>query len=73
MELNRIQVVLDEKGKTQVWLAEKLGVRQATVNDFCRNKSQPSIKRLNEIAKILGVSTYVLIGDYAPINEELKE
>lgn len=74
MDLNRIQSVLDEQGRTQVWLSNKLGVTQAAVSALMNNRSQPSLKRLFEIAKILGVPAYTLIGDYVkPIEGLLEE
>ena len=33
--LNRIKVMLAEKGKTNKWLAEKLGRDQATISKWC--------------------------------------
>ena len=36
-EINRIKAVLAEVGKTNLWLAEQLGVNQTTVSKWCTN------------------------------------
>jgi transcriptional regulator with XRE-family HTH domain len=60
-ELNRIKEILDEKGIKQTWLAEKLGKSFNMVNAYARNRKQPSLEMLNQIAKILQVSIKDLI------------
>jgi transcriptional regulator with XRE-family HTH domain len=59
--LNRIREVLDEKGIKQIWLAEKLGKSFNMVNAYARNRKQPSLELLNQIAKILQVSVKDLL------------
>ena len=59
--LNRLKVVLVEKGKTSRWLAEQLGKDEATVSKWCTNTSQPSLETLFQIAECLGVSVQELI------------
>lgn len=61
MKLNRIKVVLDERGISQTWLAKQLGKSYNTVNAYCGNRQQPSLELLNEIAKILSVGIKDLI------------
>lgn len=53
--MNRIKEVLEEKGLTQIWLAEKLGKSYNMVNSYAKNRRQPSIEILFEIAEILKV------------------
>ena len=53
--INRIQVVLADKNKTNKWLAEQLGKDPATVSKWCTNSSQPGVETLIEIARILEV------------------
>lgn len=57
----RIFNLLKEKGITQSALAEKIGVRQATISDWKRKKTTPSADTIGLIAEILGVSTDYLI------------
>lgn len=59
--LNRIKVVLAEKGKSNKWLAEELGKGQATISKWCTNTAQPSLENLIEIAKCLDVEVNELI------------
>jgi len=58
---NRIKSVLAEKDKTNLYLADKLQVADVTVSSWCTNSSQPSIKRLFEIAVILDVDVRDLL------------
>ena len=53
--MNRIKEVLDEKGLTQMWLAEELDKSYNMVNSYAKNRRQPSIELLFKIAKILKV------------------
>ena len=59
--MNRIKEVLDEKGIKQVWLAEKLNKSFNMVNSYCKNRRQPSLELLYQIAKILDVDVRELI------------
>jgi len=54
-KLNRIKVVLVEKGQTQTWLAEKIGKSFNTVNSYCSNRQQPTLNVLQDIAQVLEV------------------
>ena len=60
--LNRIKVMLAEKGKTNKWLAEKLGRDQATISKWCTNACQPPLEALIQIAQCLEVDIKELIG-----------
>lgn len=50
--LNRIKVVLVEKGKTGKWLAEEIGKTPCTVSKWCSNSIQPDLITLDKIAKL---------------------
>lgn len=54
-DLNRLKVVLTEKKRTNIWLAEQLGKDQGTVSKWCTNTSQPDMETLARISKLLGV------------------
>ena len=58
---NRIKEVLSERGIKQIWLAEKLGKTQRTVNMYVNNDVQPPIPVLYEIARILKVEVSELL------------
>jgi DNA-binding Xre family transcriptional regulator len=53
--LNRIKVILAEKGKTNKWLSEQLGKDPAIVSKWVTNTSQPNVEMLIQIAKCLEV------------------
>jgi len=59
--INRLKVVLAEQGRTNKWLAEKLGKNTATVSRWCTNEMQPSLETLTEIAEVLGVDVRELL------------
>jgi DNA-binding XRE family transcriptional regulator len=53
--INRLKVVLAEQGRTNKWLAEKLGKNTATVSRWCTNEMQPSLETMIEIAEVLSI------------------
>ncbi|MCD8287601.1 MAG: helix-turn-helix transcriptional regulator [Porphyromonadaceae bacterium] len=59
--INRIKVVLAEKGLTNKWLAEKLGKDQATISKWVTNTTQPNLKMLLLMAKYLNVEVQDLL------------
>ena len=59
--INRIKEVLVIQGKSQVWLAEKLGKSTTAITAICNNKSQPHLKDLKRIAQILDVNIKELL------------
>jgi putative transcriptional regulator len=62
-DYNRLKEILEAKGKTQTWLAEKLDVDFVTVNRYANNHTQPPIEVLDKIAKLLGVKLKELLND----------
>ena len=58
---NRIKIVLIEKEKTNIWLAEKAGVSRAAVSKWCTNDQQPTLETLFDIAEILKVDVSELL------------
>ena len=60
-EMNRIKEVLEQKGIKQTWLAEKLGKSYNMVNAYAKNRQQPRLETLMEIANILDVDIKELI------------
>ena len=60
-KLNRLKLVLVEKDKTGVWLAEQLGVTAVTVSKWCSNITQPTLPTLDRIAELLDCDKRELI------------
>ena len=52
---------MTEKGRSNIWLAEKLHRNTATVSRWCTNTSQPSVEMLYEIAQWLDVDIRELL------------
>lgn len=61
--LNRLKVVLVEKGKTGRWLAQELGKSNCTVSKWCSNSIQPDLVTLDKIAKLLDVDVKDLLNN----------
>ena len=59
--LNCIRAILEDQGRTQTWLAKKLGITFATVNAWCNNRSQPYLTDLVKTAELLEVAPADLI------------
>lgn len=59
--INRIKIVLVEQGRTNKWLADKLGKNTTTVSRWCTNDMQPSLETLVHISDVLGVNVRELL------------
>ncbi len=59
--MNQIKEVLKDKGISQTWLAEKMEKSYPTINEYARNKRQPSLEDLYKIAEILNVEVKELL------------
>ncbi len=60
-DINRLKLVLVEKKRTGVWLAQELGVSPVTVSKWCSNITQPTLPTLSKIAEILEVDPRSLL------------
>ena len=49
--------LMKEKGVTQCVLAQKLGVHQTLISQWCHGKSKPSIYQVPKIAETMGVTS----------------
>lgn len=63
---NRIKIVLLEKEKTNLWLAEQLMVSSTAVSKWCTNRNQPTIETLFRISEILNVEVCELLVNNKP-------
>lgn len=59
--MNKIKIVLEERGIKQTWLAEKLGKSYNMVNGYVQNRQQPRLEMLMQIADILEIDVKELI------------
>ena len=60
-KINRLKLVLVEKKRTGVWLAQELGVSPVTISKRCSNITQPSLSTLSKIADLLEIDPRVLL------------
>lgn len=59
--INRIKIVLVEQGRTNKWLADKLGKSTTTVSRWCTNDMQPSLETLVQISHVLNINVRELL------------
>ena len=60
-KLNRLKEILVREGMSQKDMAKKLDKNEHTVSNWCINKSQPHLKDLYKVAKILKVDVCELL------------
>ena len=60
-KINRIKVMLAEKGKTNKWLSEQVGKDPATVSKWCTNTTQPDLQTLAKISELLDIDIRELL------------
>jgi putative transcriptional regulator len=53
---SRLKEIMKDEGRTQKWLAEKVGVSMTTISSIINEKSIPTLPLAMRIAKILGKS-----------------
>lgn len=58
---NRLKAVLAEKRKTNLWLAQTIGVNKTTVSRWRTNDMQPTVENLFIIADTLRVKSRELL------------
>lgn len=68
MKLNCIKEVLDERGISQTWLANKQGKSFNSVNAYVCSRTQLNIETLLQISQILHVDMKDLISEVKEIN-----
>ncbi len=59
--MNCIKQILDNQGRSQRWLADKLGKSYNMINAYVQNRQQPRVETLYEIAEILSVDVKELL------------
>lgn len=64
----RLKEILEKRGLTQVWLSDQIGVSVVSVNNWCQNKNDPSLKTLKKMADVLGIKIADLL-----IDENIKQ
>ena len=73
--LEKIELVRKEKGIKQTVLAEMLGVKQSTYNNYVKRNEDITFSRLSQIANKLGVEVIYIITypvKYVPEEQSCK-
>ena len=60
-KINRVKEVLVSKDMTQKELASRIGKTPNSVASICNNRSQPHLKDLKKIAKVLDIDIRELL------------
>lgn len=53
---NRIKLARRERGKSQEWLAEEVGVRQTSVSAWERGSADPTVDNMSRVSQVLNVN-----------------
>jgi DNA-binding XRE family transcriptional regulator len=59
----KIKEILEKKHKSQVWLSQEIDVSVVSVNNWVKNKTNPSLETLYKISKVLKVKIADLIDE----------
>jgi transcriptional regulator with XRE-family HTH domain len=65
--LNRIKAVIKSQGRTELWVAQQLGISKTSLSNYCSFIREPSLELLFRIAKVLQVPVCDLINQEADI------
>ena len=66
----KIKQLRESKKYSQEELADLLKVHSVTISKWENGTQEPRVKRLNELAKIFGVSNEYLLNDTGEVNEQ---
>jgi putative transcriptional regulator len=66
---NRVKELLVRAGKSNIELAEYMGVKEQTVSSWCTNSNQPEVETLFKISDFLEIEA----GELLSPKRELKE
>jgi transcriptional regulator with XRE-family HTH domain len=58
--MNNIKKVLKEQGRSQRWLAKKIGMSYSSIVNYCNNATQPSGGTLRVIASAMEIDIRAL-------------
>lgn len=66
---NNIKFILEQQGRSQVWLAKAINKSVNSVNAYVQNRTQPSLDVLYKIAEVLNVNPKDLLIDKNESND----
>jgi transcriptional regulator with XRE-family HTH domain len=59
--MNKIAEVAKSQGRKIPWLANQVGIKVKTFQNYCSNTNQPSISTLKKVADVLDVKMEELV------------
>ena len=62
----RIFMLMEEKGVSQLEMATRTGIAQSTISDWKRKKTNPSADKIMSICDVLDVSPFEVLQDTIP-------
>ena len=62
----RIFMLMEEKGVSQLEMATRTGIAQSTISDWKRKKTNPSADKIMAICDVLDVSPFEVLQDTIP-------
>ena len=62
----RIFMLMEEKGVSQLEMATRAGIAQSTISDWKRKKTNPSADKIMSICDVLDVSPFEVLQDTIP-------
>ena len=74
--MNRIKKILEEQGRSQKWLSDRIDRSYVVVNNYTNNKAQPSIPVLYHMSYHLDVNVGELLDNtikVGPLQKEVKK
>ena len=51
-----LKKVLESQGRRKKWLADKLGVAEETINNWCKGKHSPTFDKIFQMAEVLKIT-----------------
>ncbi len=69
LRLNRLRVILADKGISQTEFAEMIGVERSQISRICTNRTEPTLKLLYKMAQALKIEVAELLTPISSLQE----
>lgn len=69
---NNLLRLLRQRGKSQMEVADAVGVSPQTFNTWCQGKAYPRIEKLTELANYFGIFTFELMEEPKALENEKR-
>ena len=68
--MNIVKTLMQQSDMTQTELAKEIGVSNATVSDWCRQRKDPRGENLQRLSALFGVDKLIILGVNTRIEDE---